>query len=214
MVFLLTQKNLTKMGISKRQSQQAYPFSVKILMEILMLGLNAIVQFIFLVHDASGFRECTESIYMTSIGMVSFVCFASLIFKMTEIYKFVDVADQTVEETKSKLTLIFYRTSRFQKRIFSELDYPIADGIKESIVQVEKWSRIIYFLMVKVTTVCGMSPKVIVSLYFFYAKDMGRDAFQLPVPMWYVSCVLGCFVNGKKELFIIQASIYDKISQK
>ena len=68
---------------------------------------------------------------------------------------------------------------------FSELDYPIADGIKESIVQVEKWSAIIYQFMVNLTTVCGMSPKVIVSLYCFYVKQLGSDAFELPVPMWY-----------------------------
>lgn len=107
MVFLLIQKNLAKMGITKPQSQRARPFSVKILMEILMLGINAILQFIFLVHDASGFRECTESIYMTSIAIVTFVCFASLIFKTNEIYEFIAVADRTVEETKSKFTFYF-----------------------------------------------------------------------------------------------------------
>lgn len=102
MVFLLIQKNLAKMGITKQQSRRAHPIDGKILMEILMLAINAILQFIYLAHDAKGFRECTESIYMTSIGIAAFVLFASLIVKMNEVFEFIDEADKTVEETKSK----------------------------------------------------------------------------------------------------------------
>lgn len=87
MVFLLIQTNLAKIGISKPQLQQAHPFNGKILIGTVVFGINAIVQFIFLVQDAEGFRGYTES----------------------------------------------------------------------SIVQVEKWSAIVYlFVMVKVTTVCGI----------------------------------------------------------
>lgn len=115
MVFLLIQKNLAKIGISKQQSQQAHPFNGKILIGTVVLGINAILQFIFLAHDAHGFRELTESIYMTSIGIAIFICYVSFAFKIDEIYGFIDVADGTVEETKSMYHHIrFYFKSKFQ----------------------------------------------------------------------------------------------------
>lgn len=102
MVFLLIQRNLAKIGIKKQQSQQAHPFNGKVLIGTVVLFMNAILQFIYLVHDAHGFREFTESIYMTSIGISTFICYVSLALKADEIYGFIDVADNTVEETKSK----------------------------------------------------------------------------------------------------------------
>lgn len=56
--------------------------------------------------------------------------------------------------------------------------------MQKSIRRVEKWSRFTYFTVVYVTIVCGMAPKLILSLYFYYVKDLGCDAFQLTIPMW------------------------------
>lgn len=52
--------------------------------------------------------------------------------------------------------------------------------------ETEKWSEIIYFVVVKLTTICGMAPRVAVSMYFYYVKNLGRDSFELPLSMWYV----------------------------
>lgn len=60
--------------------------------------------------------------------------------------------------------------------------------LNEMYVIVEKTERLsefIYFVVVKLTTVCGMAPRVIVSLYFYYTKDLGRESFELPLSMWY-----------------------------
>lgn len=67
--------------------------------------------------------------------------------------------------------------------LIEELPY-VSIEVQKSIRKVEKWSRFIYFVVVYVTVVCGMAPKLILSLFFYYVKDLGSDAFQLTIPMW------------------------------
>lgn len=59
-------------------------------------------------------------------------------------------------------------------------EYPhCAEKIDEALRLSEKCSKIIYLIMVKGTPVCGHTPNVIISLYLYYIKGMGRDAFQM-----------------------------------
>lgn len=48
----------------------------------------------------------------------------------------------------------------------------------------EKWSKILFFLMVKFTPIAWLSPKVIISFYLYFTTDLGNDALELPSPMW------------------------------
>lgn len=59
-------------------------------------------------------------------------------------------------------------------------EYPhVLEKIQESLRLVEKWSEIIYFIGVKLTPVCGLLPNAFISLYLYYIKDLGNDAFQM-----------------------------------
>ena len=49
---------------------------------------------------------------------------------------------------------------------------------------VEKWSKIIFFVMVKITPIAWLLPKVIISLFLYFTTDLGNDALELPSPMW------------------------------
>lgn len=50
--------------------------------------------------------------------------------------------------------------------------------------KIEKWSKILYFLMVKLTPMSWLLPKVIISLFLYFTTDLGNDALELPSPMW------------------------------
>lgn len=54
----------------------------------------------------------------------------------------------------------------------------------ETCAQVEKWSRIMTFLATKVTPLCGVLSRAIPSFFFYFATDLGNEAFELPVKMW------------------------------
>lgn len=57
--------------------------------------------------------------------------------------------------------------------------------------QMEKWSKIIYFIITKVVPISIIWPKVIVSFCIYYfASDSGDSALVMPTPTW---CVYNLF---------------------
>lgn len=48
----------------------------------------------------------------------------------------------------------------------------------------EKWTKIIYFVCMKVTLPGCMAPNFFISYYNYFATDLGREAFRLPYPEW------------------------------
>lgn len=50
--------------------------------------------------------------------------------------------------------------------------------------KVEKWSEFIFLVMVKVTPIAWLLPKVIISLFLYLTTDLGNNALELPSPMW------------------------------
>lgn len=49
----------------------------------------------------------------------------------------------------------------------------------------EKWSGIGCFVIAKVTPVCWIMPKTIISYFLYFTADAGIEAFELPVFLWY-----------------------------
>lgn len=59
-------------------------------------------------------------------------------------------------------------------------EYPhTAEAIAEALQFVENCSETIYLVVAKITPVLGLMPKAFISLYLYYFKGMGRDAFQM-----------------------------------
>lgn len=51
--------------------------------------------------------------------------------------------------------------------------------------RIEKWSKIIHFLIAKITPICWVLPKFTVSLLLFITKgDSETVELELPLPMW------------------------------
>lgn len=103
MLFELIQKNFAIIGITLEQSMQTHPFNGRILFGFLLLSMNIFHQYMFLFKEACGFREHIESIYMASIGTVSFVCFATVVFKMDLLFKLIKKTEEMIIKSESKL---------------------------------------------------------------------------------------------------------------
>lgn len=52
--------------------------------------------------------------------------------------------------------------------------------------RVEKWSKIIYFVIAKVTFAVIFLPKILISLYNYFVMNLdgNADSLELPLPMW------------------------------
>lgn len=80
------------------------------------------------------------------------------------------------------------KTIRFKNEFILGIKYSESKTIYNETNQLaEKLSKIIYLVIVKISIPCLVLPKIIVCFIAYYATDSGNDAFELPLPMWYVS---------------------------
>ena len=49
----------------------------------------------------------------------------------------------------------------------------------------EKLSEIIFFVVLN-SPLCALVPWIIYIFFIYFTTDLGNDAFELPVQMWYV----------------------------
>lgn len=51
---------------------------------------------------------------------------------------------------------------------------------------IEKSSKIIYFAAIKLGVPGFLLPKAILSYFTYFSTDAGSEAFELPLPAWFV----------------------------
>lgn len=50
----------------------------------------------------------------------------------------------------------------------------------------EKWTKMLDFVLLKVTLPGVIMPNFIISYFLYFATDLGSEAFRLPFPKWYI----------------------------
>lgn len=69
---------------------------------------------------------------------------------------------------------------------FPGLNYPQSKVIYVQIDrQIEKWSKILHFILAIAIPVSMMLPNLIVSYFNYFVLDLGDDSFEFSVPTWY-----------------------------
>lgn len=65
---------------------------------------------------------------------------------------------------------------------------------------VEKLTKIMYFLLTRVSAPSFVLPKFFASFFLYFTTDTGNNAFELPLPMWWVCNLYSLTVNFNKDL--------------
>lgn len=86
-IFQIVQKNYSWLGISAYQSMQSYPFNGRILLGFFLFASSFIAHFVFIFATANDFMEYVEGICTASACIIICVCFTSIVFQMTAIFK-------------------------------------------------------------------------------------------------------------------------------
>lgn len=86
MVFEVVVKNFNIFGINSKQAEKTNPINKRIFVGFVMLGFNAFFQYMYIINEAQGFQEYIECIYMTSIGTVSCLILATIVFQMKSFF--------------------------------------------------------------------------------------------------------------------------------
>lgn len=79
---------------------QSHAFNMRNLLTILVFGIMLFIVGEFLFCEASGFKEYTESIYISSIILAIFVTFIFVIWNKENIFLFIDCFEKTAETSK------------------------------------------------------------------------------------------------------------------
>lgn len=95
MVFHLVERNLILLGISRKQSINA--FYVKVFVGNLLLSSSVILHIKFLYRDDVTIEEYTKSLFMTSITSMSFLCYANMILKKEKFFELIDMFESVTQ---------------------------------------------------------------------------------------------------------------------
>lgn len=101
MVFEVVQKNFDMLGINSKQSEKPNPINKRIFVGFVLLFCNALFQYLYVFHEAHEFQEYIESIYMASIGTVSFVVLSNTVIKMKTFFSLISSVDATMNELEN-----------------------------------------------------------------------------------------------------------------
>lgn len=113
MIFELVQKNLTIWGAGKEQSIRT--FHGKLFIGCLLLGSNVIIHLKYLFGEENTPRGYIESIFMSSIAVMSFWCYSSMILKKEQLFKLINECEELLVPCKeSKYSFVPNRMKSFQ----------------------------------------------------------------------------------------------------
>lgn len=155
-VLQVIQENFAFLGINPRR-----PLNANLFIVIAIIVWSHISNCVYFFHVASTFQEFTLSINSTSTTTLMILVYGIFVWKMQEWLEFIDC-----------LELVIDRNLLFKDRII------------ETTLLVEKWSKIIFFLMLQLFPPGTMLPVLIVSFLVYYNTGSGQSAFQLPLAMW------------------------------
>lgn len=98
MIFRLVQRNFDILGISRTQS--IFAFYAKVFFAYLLLGSSIISHFKFLFRDDITFEEYTQSIYVTTIAVTTFLTYTVIIRDKDEFFKHIDNLESKIQQFK------------------------------------------------------------------------------------------------------------------
>lgn len=105
MLFKVVQKNFDMLGINAKQSEKSNPINKRIFVGFVGLFFNALFQLLHIVNEAQGFQDYIQSIYMASIGTLSFFLLATIVFKMDDFFGFIEWAEDIMIKVENDRSL-------------------------------------------------------------------------------------------------------------
>lgn len=90
MVFTVLQRKFDTLGINADQAKKTDLFNTKITLGFIVLSFDVFFQYSYIVNEAQGFQQYTESIYMSSIATASLLFLATIVFKMDKFFELIE----------------------------------------------------------------------------------------------------------------------------
>lgn len=179
------QKSFDSIGYSRDRA----PFN-RIVSTNLGRSVPAIIfMWMSLFREARTSQELMESIYFIVASMGNFYSCIATILTRNEMFSLIDCSNDLFNKSEysfNRLNILkefrhmwIYVTNELG------LENPTSKAIcRKTNHRVEKISKVCVFAMENVMVPCFIIPKTIRSFFIYFSTDLGRDAFDLPIPMW------------------------------
>lgn len=181
-----SQKYFATLGIGSEQIKRQSLLNGKILIGFILLGYSLTGNSIYLIFEATSFDEYIECICSIVGIVVISTCFVTMVFGLTTLLDCIDDIESLIGTSEYKFILRKHPITN-QATFFEGLQYPASKALFGKTNRlVEKISKIIFFVIARMSPFCSMLPKLFVCFFEYFVADMGSDSFELPFPMWYV----------------------------
>lgn len=152
-----------------------------------VLGFTIFSYTIDLYTMANSFNDYVRVICFTSSSMLITDCFVTLSVQMEKAFEIIDQYEETIE--KSECSHFQIQTNSNKKKLNDILGS--VNSTSNAIYirtnrQVESFSEYLNIVIAKATPVIYVWPKGVLCLYNYFTSELGSDAFELPLSMWFV----------------------------
>lgn len=196
-IFQSVQAYFAQLGISPQsQSVKRHSFDMKNVMIFVSIAGAFVVCSLFLVFEANDFKEYSNCFFSTITFLMGIFDYAIHVWKMKELFHFIKKFEHFIQRSKYSLFVIIFFYSKFSS--FSPLLLLFHLGLiksnakeiyEKSNERIEKWSKIMYSVMMKITLPIMMVSMPMIGYVMYFTTDLGDEAFQLLSFAW-----LDCFV--------------------
>lgn len=174
--FQSVRKTLTILGINQNGSA----FIDKVLIAYYVYCSSTILSCVFFFTEAESFREYTDSIYTLTANIAVTFCFTYIIIEMDQLFQYIEDCRKIVYNRKWKLWFI---SGRYLKSTLFSGSESKAIYVK-SIEQLEKWNKLIYFVVAELSPILWVAPKFLMSLFVYMRTNFDNNALEVPLPIW------------------------------
>lgn len=147
--------------------------------------VSLILYCVYFFHVASSFKDYIECTTTTSAHIIFGVCYGSIVFKMPELFENIRVMEKVIEMSE-QISGISCHPSLDNNLFIGSSKHQASKALFEKTCQeVEKWSEIIFFMMMRLSLPCIMLPVCIGSFFVYFTTNLGNESFILAIPMWW-----------------------------
>lgn len=176
------------MGIYPKQPNQYYTINARNIFFSLSMALISISTSAFFIFKASSIREYAETLYIASTQMTGLFIFLITFWKMPKILAIIEKSEELIE--KSKFQLKIHPLVKLDWPFFSITFFYVELGSSAALfkytklsVDVEKITKLFYFVLTKLTWAGMMAPSICVTFTNYFVYHLGNESFFLSCPV-------------------------------
>lgn len=139
-----------------------------------------------LLYECETIFDYSESIFTIASTTAAFLIFPIFWWKASKIFKLFDNLDRYIEKREfCKLNSSIVLLKRKRKLLFPGVTDPIEQPIYENTNRtVEKWNRLIYFVVAKFTPAMPLIMNICFICVTYLKRDLTDEDYVLPFPLW------------------------------